>query len=332
MSKNATLAVVTFLVATIASGHHSDSAFDLNRVVAFEGKVVRFQWRNPHVYLIIKDGNDIDWAVETGATPIMRRSGWNRDSFAAGDIVSIRLRPDRNQEKKHGLLVSVVGPDGVAMASRQESSESDLTTTGESTTSLAGVWTGELALRNSFLASLRNHPLTPKGESAAAQYDNSMHSTVNCIAPPSPWIVAIADIHLGEIEIREDIIYLRSEFNDAERFVYMDGRGHPDNGERTYQGHSIGFWEGSTLVVDTKLFADNRSPFPFLGIPSGAQKHVVERYTLDEDGSRLLIDIHLEDPEYLAEPVKTDFVWNYAPHLELLDFDCDPEVARRFLE
>ena len=215
---------------------------------------------------------------------------------------------------------------------RQESSESDLPTTGESTTSLAGVWSGELALRNAFLASLKDHPLTPKGELAVAQYDDSMHSTVNCIAPPSPWIVAIADIHLGEIEIGEDIIFVRSEFNDAERTVYMDGRGHPDNGERTSQGHSIGFWDGSTLVVDTKLFADNRSPFPILGIPSGAEKNVVERYTLDEDGTRLLIDIFLEDPEYLAEPITTKLIWNYAPHLELLEFDCDPEVAQRFLE
>ena len=145
-------------------------------------------------------------------------------------------------------------------------------------------------------------------------------------------IVTIADIHRGEIEIQDDIVIIRSEFNDAERVVYMDGRRHPDDGERTNQGHSIGSWEGSTLVVDTRLFAENRSPFPFLGIPSGAEKHVVERFSLDEDGTRLLIDIYLEDPEYLAESVKTDFVWNYAPHLELLDFDCDPEVARRFLE
>ncbi|VUX56294.1 exported protein of unknown function [uncultured Woeseiaceae bacterium] len=331
-TKNAALAVVIFLVATVASAHHSDAAFDHNRVVAFDGKVVRFQWRNPHVYIVIKDSIDVEWLVETGATPIMRRSGWNRDSFAIGDIVSVRLNPDRNQGKKHGLLLSIMGPDGVAMSSRQENFESDLPTTGASTTSLAGIWAGELAPRKAFLTSLRDHPLTPKGELAAAQYDNSMHSTVDCIAPPTPWIVAIADIHLGEIEFREDIIYIRSEFNDAERTVYTDGRGHPDNGERTDQGHSIGFWDGSTLVVDTKHFADNRSPFPFLGIPSGAQKHVVERYTLAEDGTRLLIDIFLEDPEYLAKPITTKLAWNYAPHLELLEFDCDPEVARRFLE
>jgi hypothetical protein len=331
MLRNASLAITIILVATVATAHHSDSAFDHNRVVAFEGEVVRFQWRNPHVYIVVKDSNEKEWLIETSSTPIMSRSGWSRDSFSSGDIVSIRFNPDRNQEKGHGLLLSITGPNGVAMSSRQLSSESDLPTSGASTKSLAGVWTGELALRNSFVATLRNHPLTPKGESEAAQYDN-INSMVNCIAPPSPWIVAIADIHPSEIEIQKDIVIIRSELMDVERVVYMDGRKHPDDGERTNQGHSIGFWEGNTLVVDTRLFAENRTPFPVLGIPSGAQKHVVERYTLDEDGSRLLINIYLEDPEYLAEPVKADFVWNYAPRTELLDFGCDPEVARRYLE
>jgi hypothetical protein len=47
----------------------------------------------------------------------------------------------------------------------------------------------------------------------------------------------------------------------------------------TQRGHSIGWWEGNTLVVDTTHFAFHRSS-SLDGVPSGAQKHVVERYTL----------------------------------------------------
>ena len=119
MLRNASLAVAIILVATVATGHHSGSAFDHNRVVAFQGEVVRFQWRNPHVYIVVKDSNEMEWSIETGATPIMRRSGWSRDSFSSGDIVSIRFNPDKNQEKEHGLLLSIMGPNGVAMSSRQ---------------------------------------------------------------------------------------------------------------------------------------------------------------------------------------------------------------------
>lgn len=331
MFSKVAIIIALFVTAKFAAAHHSDSPFDLDRVVAFQGTVVNFQWRNPHVYLIIKDANDVEWLIETGATPIMKRSGWTRDSFAYGDIVSVRSNPDRNPEKKHGYLLSIEGPDGIALSSRQRSSESDISATGATTDDLSGVWAGERAQRNAFLRALADHPLTLKGRTARAEYDDSMHPTVNCVAPPSPWIVALADLHLAEIDINANEIVFRSEFNDAERTVYIDGRGHPEDGERTNQGHSIGSWEGGTLVVDTVLFADNRSPFPFLGIPSGDEKHVIEKYTLTEDGSRLLIDIFLEDPEYLAEPIGTNLVWHYSPHLDLLRFDCDPDVAQRFL-
>jgi len=65
-------------------------------------------------------------------------------------------------------------------------------------------------------------------------------------------------------------------------------------------------------------------------IPAGSQKHVIERYALSEDGTHLVVDVFLEDPEYLAEPFVGNVVWNYVPHLEMLRVDCDPEVTRRY--
>ena len=40
----------------------------------------------------------------------------------------------------------------------------------------------------------------------------------------------------------------------------------------------------------------------------------------------------LEDPEYLAEPITSTVVWHHTPHLEMLRVDCDPDVARQFLQ
>ena len=110
----------------------------------------------------------------------------------------------------------------------------------------------------------------------------------------------------------------------------MDGREHPEDGERTNQGHSIGWWEGNTLVVDTTHFKDHPSgngP----GVPSGTQKHVIERYTLSESGKQLVIDIFLEDAEYLTEPFTGVVEWNYRPDLQLFRYNCDPELSRQFL-
>ncbi len=103
-----------------------------------------------------------------------------------------------------------------------------------------------------------------------------MSPSIDFIAWPTPFLMAVNTFYLNAVEIRDDVIIIRSEFYDAQRTVYLDGRSHTDNGERTVQGQSIGNWEGDTLVIDTTLFADNRAPVPNTGIPSGAGKHVVE--------------------------------------------------------
>ena len=82
----------------------------------------------------------------------------------------------------------------------------------------------------------------------------------------------------------------------------MDGRGHPENGERTNQGHSIGFWEGEVLVVDTALFADYRSG-SLDGVPSGAAKHVVERYSLSPDRTQLIVEYFADKGPKVQEKI-----------------------------
>ena len=110
----------------------------------------------------------------------------------------------------------------------------------------------------------------------------------------------------------------------------MDGRKHPDNSERFASGHSIGRWDEDTLVVDTRNFTDHRSPYQ-IGVPSGAQKHVVERFRLIENGERIAVEFTLEDPEYISAPLNHARELIYSAHLELSPFDCDPEATRRFL-
>lgn len=84
------------------------------------------------------------------------------------------------------------------------------------------------------------------------------------------------------------------------------------------------------LIVDTRNFADHRSPYQS-GVPSGAQKHVVERYRLTEDGTRIAVEFLLEDPQYLAEPLTHTRELVYSPHLVMSRYDCDPQTTRRFL-
>ena len=176
--------------------------------------------------------------------------------------------------------------------------------------------------------------LTEKGAAAQAAYDplSPENPEAQCIGRPMPGALLSTNLYPLQFEFDEDgqRIFIRSEFFDEERVVYMDGRPHPENGERTHSGHSIGRWEGDTLVVDTRLFADHRSPYQ-IGVPSGAQKHVVERYTLIADGTRVLAEFMLEDPEYLVEPITHSRELIYTPDVEMFQFNCDPAVTRRFV-
>jgi hypothetical protein len=325
VSRASRLAIVALALTDIASvsAHHSNVIFDLDSVVTVRGTVSRYDWRNPHVYIYVESrdavGAMVEWKLEADPTPIMARSGWARDTLAAGDVVTARAHPDAIQPNEHALLISLAKADGILLTMRSGGRAS-----AQPATSLAGVWDG---LRGAKSRTFNYGELTEKGKAAQAAYDESMNPVIDCIPFPSPSIVTAP--YLQEIEVLGDRILIRTELFHVERTIYMDGRGHPENGKRTNQGHSIGRWDGDVLVVDTTLFADyragNRS-----GIPSGARKHVVERFRLSDDRTRLLVGYVVEDPEYMAEPMTGETFWDYAPDRRIEPFDCDAENARQY--
>ena len=329
------LAVVAgmMLVTSTASGHHSPADFRRDAPVTIQGTVSRFDWRNPHVYIYVDTTNEAgekrEWMIETDPVPILTRNGWSRESIALGDLVTVRANPNRNPQRNHALLLSIALENGVVLTPRAKGVDA-----ASRASSVSGVWDAMRGFnqRGANRAS-GDVAATEKGRASQLAYSPSANPAADCVPYPSPYLPLLP--YLNEIEVREDTVIIRSEFFNVDRTVYMDGRGHPENGARTIQGHSIGWWEGDVLVVDTTQFADhlkgNDLPLSSArGIRSGAQKNVVERYQLSEDGTRLSIDFRIEDPEYLAEPLRATMEWDHAPALELIRFDCDPEKARRF--
>ncbi len=321
---------MTTVVAPPVLGHHSEAPYDAESVVAFQGTVTQFSWRNPHVYITVETiavtGEQVEWEIETGGTPLLVRSGWARDSLMPGDRISVRAHPARESGRYSALLLSLEKEDGTVL--EQTIGDSQPTA---SASDLSGVWKGSLPPPADFIEQLHAIPLKEKGAAARDEFDSYLNNpAAMCIAYPSPLTIAATTAYLSEIQLSGDVIVIRNEFFDVERTVFMDGRGHSENDERTTQGHSVGRWEGTTLVVDTTQFADHRSPYGN-GVPSGAQKHVVEKYTLSEDGDRVMIDIFMEDPEYLAEPFTSTLEWTYRPDLRLLRFDCDLEVSGQYI-
>lgn len=319
--------VAVFLAGGLALGHHSDAGYDQGRVIGLQGEVTRFLWRNPHITVYMETENQagerVEWGLEAGSTPIMTRSGWTPDLFASGDEITVRAHPDRSH-RTHAMMISIEKADGSVWIQ----DEADYPATA-STTTFDGVWKGIAETLSPFNRQLNSQALTPAGESAKAEYNYQTDSPIaDCIPPPPPGSTIGSTVYINEIEVLDDRVIIRSEFFDASRTVYMDGRGHPANGERTNLGHSVGRWEGDVLVVDTTLFADHPSANGS-GVPSGARKHLVERYALSEDGTRLIVDFVMEDPEFMIEPFSARKELLFAPQLELLTYDCDPDLSRQ---
>jgi len=94
------------------------------------------------------------------------------------------------------------------------------------------------------------------------------------------------------------------------RRIYTDGRGHPDDGEVTFHGHSIGKWEGDTLVVETvnikpqTMFAMSEAA----GVPNNGDVKVIERIRLAKP-DELHFDIEITAPHVLEKPYRTTRVW-----------------------
>ena len=323
------LALIGLSVTTpLGLAHHSEAAYNTKSVLALRGTVEKVGWRNPHVYIHIaaegNDGTTETWEIEGGSTPILERSGWTSTSVKPGEVVTMRVHPARKADSTNGILMSIQKEDGTLLVQAPKE------TTAVAASSLAGVWRAEQASVVPLMMRWYGLPLTEKANLAKEAYDVTRdYPGIQCVAPPTPRILVATILYLSEVELNDDRIIIKNEFFDAERTIWMDGREHPENGERTNQGHSIGHWEGDELVVDTRLFADNRTGNGE-GVPSGAQRHTIERFKLSEDKTKLLIDVFLEDPEYLIEPLSASLEWQYAPQLQLARYNCDPEISRHY--
>jgi hypothetical protein len=326
------LALITVSVPAFA--HHSYIHIDRNVIIAFEATVLDFQWRNPHVYIRIgtmdENGESVEWEIESGSTPILAHSGWSSESLGPGDVISIRAHPEQGTDRNYALLESLTTRDGRVLKQGIIPSK-----TTETTADISGIWKSRLEadapieVFSGLFAELMAVPVTDAGQESIATYDHDRDNP-NAVCYGYGLVSGLTSPHyLNQIEMLDDRVIIRDEWFDAERIVYTDGREHPIDGERTRLGHSIGHWDGNTLVVDTRLFAPHRSPYG-IGLESGMDKHVVESYTLNDDGRTLKLNVFLEDPEFLADSFSGTLNWDYTPDFEFHRYDCDPEVATRF--
>jgi hypothetical protein len=125
----------------------------------------------------------------------------------------------------------------------------------------------------------------------------------------------------------EKVIDIQYGLYNFERRIHVGMAKHPDRLTPSYAGHSIGRWEGSTLVVDTVGFAAGVLSPPTL---SSELMHIVERFTFDPQKASLRRDYSVTDPVYLAAPYESyDIMYlSEVPFQRLPCKDMTPEFQQ----
>jgi hypothetical protein len=309
--------------------------FDDKKVITIEGTVAKFEWANPHVYIYLQQmtssGKTVEWEIEASPPSILRRLGWSQDTLNVGDKISVTGNPakDASWTKLHMSLIRRGDTTlfdrkaEVARLSTADAGAANLATDS----GLNGIWVTLLAPKLEEQLDPDNLKLTPKGAAAAKHFnENKMHPGASCVPNPAPVLMITPD--LKRIMAGEDVILIDGEFDAAQRTIYMNVSTH-DGATASIQGHSIGRWEGKSLLIDTARFADYALGNGY-GLPSGARKHLVERLTPAADGASLTYHFELTDPEFLAAPVTGEVQWVYRPNQPYEPLKCDLENARRF--
>jgi len=124
-------------------------------------------------------------------------------------------------------------------------------------------------------------------------------------------------------------IFMISELMNSMRIVYLDGRTHtdPDIAVKSFNGESIGRWEGDTLVIETKNFVDEHHWIhDRMGIPASDALNIVERIKMVNEGKRLEIEFALTDPKGWEGTWKMTKTWNRVDDRDIAEVECLPDL------
>jgi len=356
---------LSFGVYSSAWAHHSRANFELDNVLEFAGTITEYSWRNPHTFaklaVTTDSGESKELLLELNSISVLSREGWTRETLKVGDEVTVFMNPDRNKNKNLYYANYFILPDGRTIASapgtapdstpRAPRQQADTSARSED---FSGIWRAEggrfggrgrrggngggadNASANTPRMSLGGQtravglPVTALGQAELDAWDVRDRPSFRCVSHTPPWIYSGVGAH-EIIRHSDDKITFRHEIMDVERTIYLRLTEHAAGIKPSHFGHSIAWFEGETLVVDTALFAPTKWGIGS-GVSSSEKKHLVERFKLIDDGRRLQLDYVMEDPVYLTEPVSMSVTFSLNPDYPWQDeYGCDPEASSRHL-
>jgi len=143
--------------------------------------------------------------------------------------------------------------------------------------------------------------------------------TSRCLPGPSPRANSVALFPIQFVQTPKQIVILYEYFN-VFRLIPLDQKSHPDDLEPSFLGHSIGHWEGNTLVVDIVGFNDKGWVLSG-GIFHSDALHITERYTR-VDYDTINYEATIEDKKVFTQPFKTSTTMMLREGQRLREYIC----------
>jgi hypothetical protein len=161
---------------------------------------------------------------------------------------------------------------------------------------------------------------TPAAQAAVDGYNYLDDPALRCV---SPGLVRISGwpYPLEIVQNDAQLTILYESFHEVRR-IFLDDRGYPTDLPHRALGYSVGHWEGSTLVVETKMLTPGY--VDLAGQPLSENSRVVERMSLGDDGNELRSELTLYDAENYRHPIVRHRSWRKTPEKTILEYDCDP--------
>jgi hypothetical protein len=199
---------------------------------------------------------------------------------------------------------------------------------------ISGVWYVASGVYEYAAFSKDDPPMTPWGR---AQFEAARPSqgaqgvkltetndrVYKCSPPGVPYIY-IQLFPMQVIQTPTEVIEL-FEYDHTVRYIYVDGRKHPAGLNPSYNGHSIGHWEGDTLVVDTIGF-NGKNWLDRVGHPESNQMHIVERIRR-VDAKNLQVDLTFDDMKSYTKPWTAQIGFLLHPDWEIMEHACEDNLA-----
>lgn len=173
--------------------------------------------------------------------------------------------------------------------------------------------------------------VTPEYKARADAYDIEVQRSVSNTCRPPSVIYSLQGPFPIEIFQGRDLIVIKMEYFDVVRIIQMNEKSHPEGWPLSVTGHSIGHWEGDTLVVDTVRIRS--ATLLNNGLDHSDNIRLLERFRLSPDGKVLMVTQEYTDPEVFKGRAARFIPMNKGrPGEHVYPYDCDPAYGSAIQE